>query len=97
MRSTRRVSIFLGESASPIENIYLTSTTTMTSVTQKASVEIDDKSVRIGEGNNTVTLTYAEWNDLIARVRRGELKPVWNAKPLRSSSHIQQIIDFLNG
>jgi len=40
------------------------------------SVEIDDKSVRIGEEHNTVTLTHAEWNDLVDRVRRGELKPV---------------------
>jgi hypothetical protein len=40
------------------------------------SVEIDDKSVRIGEDENTVTLTHAEWNDLVARIQRGELKPV---------------------
>ena len=40
------------------------------------SVEIDDKSVRIGEGHNTVTLTHAEWNDLVARIRRDELKPI---------------------
>ena len=40
------------------------------------SVEIDDKSVRIGEEHNTVTLTHAEWNDLVARIRCGELKPV---------------------
>lgn len=41
-----------------------------------ASVEIDDNSVRIGEEHNIVTLTHAEWNDLVARVRSGELKPV---------------------
>ena len=40
------------------------------------SVEIDDKGVRIGEDRNTVTLTHAEWNNLVARVLRGELKPV---------------------
>jgi hypothetical protein len=40
------------------------------------SVEIDDTSVRIGENQNTVTLTHAEWNELVARVRRGELMPV---------------------
>jgi hypothetical protein len=40
------------------------------------SVDIDDKSVRIGENHNTVTLTHAEWNELVARIRRGELKPV---------------------
>ena len=38
------------------------------------SVEIDDDGVRIGENRNTVTLTHAEWNDLVSRVRRGELK-----------------------
>lgn len=40
------------------------------------SVEIDDKGVRIGEEHNTVTLTHAEWNGLVVRVQRGELKPV---------------------
>ena len=43
---------------------------------QCPSVEIDDKSVRIGEEHNTVTLTHAKWNELVALVRRGELKPV---------------------
>jgi hypothetical protein len=40
------------------------------------SVEIDQKSVRIGEANNTVILSHAEWNDLVARLRFGELKPI---------------------
>ena len=40
------------------------------------SVDIDDKSVRIGENENTVTLTHAEWNDLVTRVCHGELKAV---------------------
>jgi len=40
------------------------------------SVEIDDKGVRIGENENTVTLTHGAWNDLVARVRRGELNLV---------------------
>jgi hypothetical protein len=40
------------------------------------AVEIDDSGVRIGEEQNVVTLSHAEWNDLVARVRRGELKPV---------------------
>ncbi len=39
------------------------------------SVEIDDSGVRIGENHNTVSLTHAEWNDLVARVQRGELTP----------------------
>ena len=40
------------------------------------SVEIDDKGVHIGEKHNTVTLTHARWNDLVARIRCGELKRV---------------------
>ena len=43
------------------------------------SVGIDDKSVRIGEGNNLVILSHAEWNDLVAHVLSGELKPVKSA------------------
>jgi hypothetical protein len=37
------------------------------------SVEISDGGVTIGENDNTVKLTHAEWNDLVARIRRGEL------------------------
>jgi hypothetical protein len=40
------------------------------------TVEITDQSVTIGENENTVRLTRAEWNDLVARVRRGELREV---------------------
>ena len=40
------------------------------------AVEITDQGVTIGEGENTVRLTYAEWNDLVARIRRGELSEV---------------------
>jgi hypothetical protein len=40
------------------------------------SVEITDQGVTIGEDENTVKLTHAEWNDLVARVRRGELREV---------------------
>ena len=39
-------------------------------------VEITDQQVTIGEAENTVTLTHAEWNDLVARIRRGELTEV---------------------
>jgi hypothetical protein len=38
------------------------------------AVEITDQGVTIGEDENTVKLTHAEWNDLVARVRRGELR-----------------------
>lgn len=40
------------------------------------SVEIADNGVTIGEDRNTVRLTHAEWNDLVARVKRGELREV---------------------
>ena len=40
------------------------------------TVEITDQGVTIGENENTVKLTHAEWNDLVARIRRGELKEV---------------------
>ncbi len=40
------------------------------------TVEISNDGVIIGENKNTVKLTHAEWNDLIARIRRGELLPV---------------------
>ena len=41
-----------------------------------ASVEITDQGVAIGENENNVKLTHAEWNDLVARIRRGELGEV---------------------
>ena len=40
------------------------------------AVEITDQGVTIGEHENTVKLTHAEWNDLVARVLRGELRRV---------------------
>jgi hypothetical protein len=40
------------------------------------AVEINDEGVTIGEKENTVKLTHAEWNDLVARIRRGELSEV---------------------
>jgi hypothetical protein len=40
------------------------------------SVEITDAGVTIGEDANTVNLTHAEWNDLVNRVRSGELREV---------------------
>lgn len=44
--------------------------------TRCPAVEITDQGVTIGEDENTVKLTHAEWNDLVARVRRGELREV---------------------
>ena len=40
------------------------------------SVEITDQDVTIGENDNIVILTHAEWNDLVSRVRSGELSEV---------------------
>ena len=40
------------------------------------SVEISDEGVIIGEDQDTVRLSHAEWNDLIARIRSDELKEV---------------------
>jgi hypothetical protein len=40
------------------------------------AVEITDDEVTIGEDENTVKLTHAEWNDLVSRVRREELREV---------------------
>ncbi len=40
------------------------------------SVEISDEGVTIGEDQNRVRLSHAEWNDLVARIRNGELKAV---------------------
>ena len=40
------------------------------------SVEITDSGVSIGEDENTVKLTHDEWNDLVVRVRSGELSEV---------------------
>ena len=39
-------------------------------------VEISETGVTIGEDANTVRLTHAQWNDLVARVRSGELPQV---------------------
>jgi hypothetical protein len=39
-------------------------------------VEITDHGVMIGESGNLVRLTTAQWNDLVNRIRNGELPPV---------------------
>ena len=40
------------------------------------AVEITDAGVSIGEDANTVKLTHEEWNDLVARIRSGELPAI---------------------
>ena len=37
------------------------------------AVEIDMNEVRIGEGDNLVTLSHAEWNVLVKAIKAGEL------------------------
>lgn len=39
-------------------------------------VEITDEGVRIGEDTNTVRLSHAEWNELVALIKRGDLHEV---------------------
>jgi hypothetical protein len=39
-------------------------------------VEFNAEGVSIGEDSNTVHLTHAQWNDLVFRIRRGELPRV---------------------
>lgn len=39
-------------------------------------VVIDIDSVRIGEAENTVRLSHAEWNQLVMLVRSGELPTI---------------------
>jgi len=36
-------------------------------------VEIEDHLVRIGEANNLVTLTAAQWNVLVRAIKAGDL------------------------
>ena len=40
------------------------------------AVELTDEGAAIGEENNIVRLTPAEWNELVACVRSGELKEI---------------------
>jgi hypothetical protein len=39
-------------------------------------VEITDEDVRIGEDDNTVRLSHAEWNELVRLIQAGELRAV---------------------
>ena len=40
------------------------------------AVEVNAENVTIGEENNIVRLTHAQWNDLVSRIQKGELKRV---------------------
>ena len=39
-------------------------------------VEITGEVVMIGEGANAVRLSHAEWNELVALIKRGDLREV---------------------
>jgi hypothetical protein len=39
-------------------------------------VEITDQGVSIGEAENTVRLSHAEWNELVALIKRGDLHEI---------------------
>jgi hypothetical protein len=44
--------------------------------TECPEVEITDQGVRIGEDENTVRLSHAEWNELVRLINAGELGAV---------------------
>ena len=44
--------------------------------TECPEVEITDRRVTIGEGVNTVRPSHAEWNELVALIKRGDLHEV---------------------
>jgi sarcosine oxidase delta subunit len=39
-------------------------------------VEITDQGVSMGEDANTVRLSHAEWNELVALIKRGAIREV---------------------
>ena len=47
--------------------------------TECPSVEITNEGVTIGEDENTVRLTHAEWNELVRLIKRGDLRIVQEA------------------
>jgi hypothetical protein len=44
--------------------------------TECPEVEITDQDVRIGEKENTVKLSHAEWNELVRLIKHGDLGEV---------------------
>ncbi len=39
-------------------------------------IEVTDEGVKIGEGANSVSLSPAEWNELVALIKRGEVREI---------------------
>jgi hypothetical protein len=44
--------------------------------TECPSVEVTDQGATIGEEENAVRLSRVEWNDMVARIKRGELPEI---------------------
>ena len=44
--------------------------------TECPEVEITDQEIRIGEGENTVRLAPAAWNELVKLIKEGKLREV---------------------
>jgi len=44
--------------------------------TECPEVEITDQGVKVGENENTVRLSHAEWNELVRLIKRGDLSEV---------------------
>ena len=44
--------------------------------TECPDVEITDQGVKIGENENAVRLSHAEWNELVRLIKRGDLSEV---------------------
>jgi hypothetical protein len=49
-------------------------------------VEITDQGVTIGEDENTVRLSHAEWNELVRLIKDGKLREVWRLKTSAAST-----------
>ena len=43
-------------------------------------VEITDQGVTIGEDENIVRMSHAEWNELVRLIKDGKLNEVWKLK-----------------
>ena len=44
--------------------------------TECPEIEITDRGVTIGEDANTVRLSHAEWNELVALIKRGDVREI---------------------
>ena len=49
-------------------------------------VEITDQGVTIGEDENIVRMSHAEWNELVRLIKVGKLQEVWKLKTSAAST-----------